>query len=40
MAQCHFRAKKTGRQIQAKKTWKELDKADIKKFIPYLTTRI
>ncbi len=39
MAQDHFRAKKSGKQIQIKRTWKELDKINKKIFLPYITSK-
>ena len=40
MAQDHFRAKKTGKQIQGKRESKFLEKMDAKMFLRYLTTKI
>lgn len=39
MAQDHFLAKKTGRQIQNKRGWRFLNKTNSKTLLPYLTTK-
>ncbi len=39
MAQDHFRAKKSGKQIQSKREGRQLEKMDAKMLLPYLTSR-
>lgn len=39
MAQDHFRAKKTGKQIQQKRIWQQLGKTYKKILLPYLTAK-
>ncbi|MEK9183887.1 MAG: 50S ribosomal protein L35 [Patescibacteria group bacterium] len=39
MAQDHFRAKKTGKQIQSKRENRQLERMDAKVFLPYLTSK-